>query len=125
MELTVFFNIGSQVSYQLHKLADAKGPDAVRFERLANSVEEFTYCLLDGLKIDPVWCKYFGDRCLDDFIDDAIGYEQKKVMLNDNSICFSQKGLRHLMSCNGVRGVFFTLVVHGRVTKNVTQSDNN
>ena len=83
VDCTVFFVIGSQVSYKLHKLADAKGPDAVRFKRLANSVEEFTYCLLDPLKNFSYCCESFGDDCLDGILDDAIGYQQKKVMLND------------------------------------------
>jgi len=46
---------------------------------LANSVEEFTYCLLDPLKSDEGWCEQFGDYSLDNIMDDAIELEQKKV----------------------------------------------
>ena len=57
-------------------------PDAERFKQLANSVEEFTYCLLDPLKSDAGWCEQFGDHSLDDILGDAIEFEQKKVTLN-------------------------------------------
>ena len=75
----VFFCIGSQVNYKLHQLAETIGPDAGRFKRLANSVEEFTYCLLDPLKTDSGWCKQFGDYSLDEILNDAIEFKQKKV----------------------------------------------
>ena len=107
MGLTVFYLIGSQVSYKLHKLADAKGPDAVRFQRLANSVEKFTYCLLDEFKSNPEWCERFGDCCLDDMLDDAIEYDQKKVMLNNKNKVFPREELLHLVSYRG--SAFFSL----------------
>ena len=71
--------IGSQVNYKLRKLAETIGPDAVRLERLANSVEEFTYRLLDPLKNDSGWSKQFGDYSLDKMLIDAIEFKQKKV----------------------------------------------
>ena len=61
--------------------ARKKGPDAERFQRLANSLEDFTYCLLDPLKINPVWCKEFGKNYLDGLLNDAIELKQKKVVL--------------------------------------------
>ena len=112
VDLTVFFVISPQVSYKLHELADAKGPDAVRCERLAKSVEEFTHCLLDPLKTDPDTCKYFGDHCLDGMLDDAIGYDQKKVILSNDSIVFAGEELLHLVSYKGrlrPKGVRFSL----------------
>ena len=75
----VFFCIGSQVNYKLRQLAETIGPDAGRFKRLANSVEEFTYRLLDPLKTDSDWCKQFGDYSLDEMLNDAIEFKQKKV----------------------------------------------
>ena len=75
----VFFCIGSQVNYNLRKLAETIGPDAGRFKRLANSVEEFTYRLLDPLKTNSDWCRQFGDYSLDEMLNDAIEFEQKKV----------------------------------------------
>ena len=56
--------------------------DAGRFKRLANSVEEFTYCLLDPLKTDSGWCKQFGDYSLDEMLNDAIEFKQRKVGIN-------------------------------------------
>ena len=71
--------IGSQVNYKLRKLAETIGPDAVRLERLANSVEEFTYRLLDPLKTHLGRSKQFGDYSLDEMLIDAIEFKQKKV----------------------------------------------
>ena len=73
--------IGSQVNYMLHQLEEINGADVGRFKRLANSVEEFTYRLLDPLQTDPKWCGEFGEFCLDDILYDAIEFEQKKVAL--------------------------------------------
>lgn len=82
MGLTVCFVIDSQVNYKLRQLAETIGPDAVRFKRLANSVEEFTYRLLDPLTTDPDLREQFGDYSLDYVLNDAIEFEQKKVTLN-------------------------------------------
>ena len=51
----------------------------MRLERLANSVEEFTYRLLDPLKKHLGWSKQFGDYSLDEMLIDAIAFKQKKV----------------------------------------------
>ena len=120
MDSILLFLICSQVSYKLHKLADRKGPDALRFKRLANSVEEFTYCLLDPLKTDPGRREQFGDFCLDEVLKDAIEFEQKKVILNDYNIIFPE-GVTSYSGLYGEapreRDTFFTLVMYGRVTK--------
>lgn len=67
----------NQVSFELRKLADNKGPEEERFNQLANAVEEFTSCLLDPLKADQRRREEFGDA-LDDILDDAIRLKQKK-----------------------------------------------
>lgn len=71
--------IGSQISYKLRLESRKKGPDAERFQRLANSLEEFTYCLLDPLKTNTRLCEDFGKTYLDDLVNKAIEFEQKKV----------------------------------------------
>ena len=65
----------------LHQLEEINGADVGRFKRLANSVEEFTYRLLDPLQTNPEWCGEFGDSCLDDILYDVIEFKQKKVAL--------------------------------------------
>lgn len=55
---------------------------------MANTVETFTYCLLDPLKDGKYWRELFGDFVLDPIIDDAIDLDQKKVILN----CRNLKG---------------------------------
>ena len=52
-------------------------------EKLANSVEEFTTCLIDPLKSDTKDREAFGDS-LDLIIDKAIEYNQGKVTVNPN-----------------------------------------
>ena len=74
--------IDYQVSFELRKLADSKGPDEERFNQLANSVEEFTSCLLDPLRADQRRREEFGDA-LDDILDEAIQLQQKKVPLKE------------------------------------------
>ncbi|KAJ7379862.1 hypothetical protein OS493_012614 [Desmophyllum pertusum] len=66
-------------SFKLRRLADSKGPDEGRFNQLANSVEKFTYCLLDPLSSDQEEREQFGEHFLDDIVDDAIDLDQKKV----------------------------------------------
>ena len=68
-----------QVSFKLRRLADSKGPDEGRFNQLANSVEEFTYCLLDPLRSDKGQREQFGEHVLDYIVDEAIDLDQKKV----------------------------------------------
>ena len=71
-----------QVSFQLRKLADKKGADEERFNQLADTVESFTFCLLDPLRSKKDWREEFGDFVLDHIIDDATELDQKKVFLN-------------------------------------------
>lgn len=49
------------------------------FNKLANSVEDFTTCLLNPLQTDQLLRKGFGNFILDDILDDAIELKQKKV----------------------------------------------
>lgn len=70
----------------LHQLEEINGADVGRFKRLANSVEEFTYRLLDPLQTDPKRCGEFGDSCLDDILYDVIEFEQKKVALKNRNL---------------------------------------
>ncbi|KAJ7358637.1 hypothetical protein OS493_022069 [Desmophyllum pertusum] len=67
-----------KVSFELRRRADNKGPDEERFNQLANSVEKFTYCLLDPLRSDQEKREQFGENFLDDIVDDAIDLDQKK-----------------------------------------------
>ena len=68
----------SQVNLELRRLADKKGPDEEEFSKLANSVDEFTNCLLEPLKSNTEARHAFGDS-LDDIIEAGIELEQKKV----------------------------------------------
>lgn len=79
----------NQVSFELRKLADNKGPEEERFNQLADAVEEFTFCLLDPLKADQQRREEFGDA-LDDILDDAIRLNQKKVPLKLNIEIFAK-----------------------------------
>ena len=67
-----------QVNFELRRLADKKGPDEEEFTKLANSVDEFTNCLLEPLKSNTEARHAFGDS-LDDIIEVGIELEQKKV----------------------------------------------
>lgn len=55
-------------------------PDVEERKKLANSVEEFTTCLIDPLKSDTKDRDAFGDS-LDLIIDKAIEYNQGKVSI--------------------------------------------
>ncbi|XP_078372504.1 uncharacterized protein LOC144656151 isoform X2 [Oculina patagonica] len=66
-----------KVNFELRRLANKKGPDEDEFTKLANSVDEFTTCLLDPLKSHTEDRRAFGDS-LDDVIDAGISLEQKK-----------------------------------------------
>ena len=70
-----------QVSFELRKLADKKGADEERFNQLANTLEAFTYCLLDPLRSDEKLREEFGVYVLDPIIDNAIDLDQRKVFL--------------------------------------------
>ena len=50
------------------------------FNKLADSVEDFTTRLLDPMQSDQSQRYGFGNFILDDILDDAIDLEQKKVM---------------------------------------------
>lgn len=67
------------MKYQAHK----DRPDVEELEKLANSVEEFTTCLIDPLKSDTKDREAFG-HSLDLIIDKAIEYNQGKVTVNPN-----------------------------------------
>ena len=66
--------MGGYLKYQ----ARQDRPDVEELEKLANSVEEFTTCLIDPLKSDTKDREAFGDT-LDLIIDKAIEYNQGKV----------------------------------------------
>lgn len=89
-----FFLLRPQVNFKLRGLAEKTGCDVGMFKQLANSVEEFSYRLLDPLKSDPGWCKQFGDNSLDYILDDAIELEQKKVTL-----------AQHMYRCTRIRAL--------------------
>ena len=59
-------------------MAEKKGPDEEDFTKLANSVDEFTSCLLDPLKSNTEDRHAFGNS-LDYLLDAGIELEQKKV----------------------------------------------
>lgn len=50
------------------------------FNKLADSVENFTTRLLDPMQSNQKQRLTFGNFILDDILDDAIDLEQKKVM---------------------------------------------
>ncbi len=82
MGYVITFSFQFQVSFELRRLADQKTADEEKFNQLTNSVDAFTYCLLDPLRIDKQLCETFGDYVLNDVIEDAIDLDQKKVFLN-------------------------------------------
>ena len=67
-----------QASSALRRRADKKGPDEEELTKLANSVDEFSYSLLNPLKSDTEFRHAFADS-LDHVMDAAIEMEQKKV----------------------------------------------
>ena len=67
------------MNFKLRRLAEEKGPDETDFTVLANSVDEFTNCLLDPLKSNTVDRNALGDS-LDYIVDKGIEWEQKKVV---------------------------------------------
>lgn len=62
-------------------MGNCKRREEKKLKELANSVEEFTYSLLEPLKADQELQEQFGNA-LDDILDDAIQLKQKKVYLN-------------------------------------------
>lgn len=69
-----------KVSGYLRYQALQDRPDVEELKKLANSVEEFTTCLIDPLKTDTRDREAFGDS-LDLIIDKAIEYNQGKVSI--------------------------------------------
>lgn len=61
-----------------------------RFNQLANSVEEFTTTFLDPMRADEGLRERFREHLLDEVLDDAIEFEQKKVWLGC-SVTLSKK----------------------------------
>ena len=77
-------------------MAETKGADIERFNQLANSVEEFTTSFLDPMRGDEELRKNFGKHLLDEILDDAIEFKQKKVPIEQKIIYF----LIPFVSCN-------------------------
>ena len=69
------------MSGYLRYQARQDGPDVEELAKLANSVEEFTTCLIDPLKSDTKEREAFGET-LDLIIDKAIKYKQRKVLFD-------------------------------------------
>ena len=67
------------MNFELHRLAGRKGSDEEDFTKLANSVDEFTSCLLDPLKSRKEARHAFGDS-LDYLLEVGIEMKQKKVI---------------------------------------------
>ena len=67
------------MNFKLHRLEGRKGPDEEDFTKLANSVDEFTTCLLDPLKSKKEARHAFGDS-LDYLLEAGIEMKQKKVI---------------------------------------------
>ena len=74
-----FLAINWQVNFKLHRLARRKGSGEEDFTKLANSVDEFTTCLLDPLKSKKEARHTFGDS-LDYLLEAGIEMKQKKVI---------------------------------------------
>ncbi|XP_044172678.1 uncharacterized protein LOC114966353 [Acropora millepora] len=68
-----------KASSALRGRADRKGPDEEEFTKLANSVDEFSYSLLNPLKSNIELRHAFADS-LADVMDAAIDMEQKKTL---------------------------------------------
>lgn len=71
-----------EVSGYLRYQALQDRPDVEELKKLANSVEEFTTCLIDPLKSDTRGREAFGDS-LDLILDKAIEYNQGKVSITN------------------------------------------
>ena len=67
------------MNFKLHRLAERRGSDKEDFTKLANSVDEFTSCLLDPLKSKKEERHAFGDS-LDYLLEAGIEKKQKKVI---------------------------------------------
>ena len=67
------------MNFKLQRLAGRKGSDEEDFTKLANSVDEFTSCLLDPLKSKKEARHAYRDS-LDYLLDAGIEMKQKKVI---------------------------------------------
>lgn len=76
--LTLHVHVYCQASSGLRRRADENGPDEEEFTKLANSVDEFSYSLLNPLKLNENLRREFADS-LADIMDRAIDMGQKKV----------------------------------------------
>ena len=70
-----------KASYELRNLSRKKGPSEEDFASLANSVDQFSFSLLDPLKSNDEARHVLGDS-IDDILDSAINWEQKRVNVN-------------------------------------------
>ena len=86
-------HVHCQASSELRVRADKKGPDEEEFTKLANSVDEFSYSLLNPLKLDVELRHAFADL-LADVMDKAIDMKQKKVGNQRSLVRFGREG-RH------------------------------
>ena len=85
--LIIFFNIclqsylliSLQVDFELRRLADKKGPDEEDFNKLAASLEELISRLFDPLKSGGRIRDVFLRSSIDDVMEAAIEFEQKKA----------------------------------------------
>ena len=76
-----YISLTLQVIFRLRKKGNSKGPDYDRFHRLADSVEEFIYHLLDPMRPETKKKdrEQFGEFILDYIMGDAFDCHQKKV----------------------------------------------
>jgi len=84
-------HVHCQASSELRVRADEKGPDEEEFTKLANSVDEFSYSLLNPLKLDVELRHAFADS-LADVMDKAIDKKQKKVGNQRSLVRFGTQG---------------------------------
>ncbi|KAL9984284.1 hypothetical protein ACROYT_G006559 [Oculina patagonica] len=68
-----------ETNFELRRLANKKGPDEEDFTKLAASLDEFISCLFDPLKSGGRIRDVFLKSSIDNVIDAAIEFEQKKV----------------------------------------------
>ncbi|XP_068683445.1 short transient receptor potential channel 6-like isoform X2 [Montipora foliosa] len=75
-----YLRVAMEVIFRLRKKGNSKGPDYDRFHRLADSVEEFIYHLLDPMRPETKKKdrEQFGEFILDYMMGDAVDCQQKK-----------------------------------------------
>lgn len=77
------------MSFEVRQRADEKGPGEEEFNKLAHSVDEFTSSLLNPLKSNAENRQIFADS-LDDVMENAIEFEQKKVKEPDGTLTLGE-----------------------------------